>query len=333
MACGMGRIGASPTIGRCRGRTTARQYPDPSRMTIKKKPVPRKRRSSTISKSRQTSAGRFKRFLQSFCATAITAFTVASCALNPQLREQFPLAPMFSQLGIPGADRAAPQVVVPGARVQTSFAACRQFFPQGQPPVVPAGQALRELCFSSLAILHSGQTKTPVFVAQRLNRRMLMQARRIERSERFYAEARVPASERAELADYRGSGYSRGHMAPAGDMHSIEAMAQSFSLANMVPQNQIHNGGAWSKIEQDTRKYVMRASSDVYVFTGPVYDAKSETIGAGQVAVPSHIFKVVYDATNGRSWVHWQANSASTKAGPPISYDEFVRRTGLRLLP
>jgi endonuclease G len=123
------------------------------------------------------------------------------------------------------------------------------------------------------------------------------------------------------------------HMAPAGDMHSPEAMAQSFSLANMVPQNQIHNGGAWSKIEQDTRKYMMRAAGDVYVFTGPIYDARPKTIGAGRVAVPSHIFKVVYDASTGRSWVHWQANAANTKAGPPISYNEFVRRTGLQVLP
>ena len=116
-------------------------------------------------------------------------------------------------------------------------------------------------------------------------------------------------------------------------MHSPEAMAQSFSLANMVPQNQIHNGGAWCKIEQDTRKYMMRAAGDVYVFTGPIYDASAKTIGAGRVAVPSHIFKVVYDASTGRSWVHWQANAANTKAGPPISYNEFVRRTGLQVLP
>ena len=56
----------------------------------------------------------------------------------------------------------------------------------------------------------------------------------------------------------------------------------------MVPQDQTHNGGAWSQIEQDTRKYVMRASGDVYVFTGPVYADKPRTIGSG-VAVPAYL--------------------------------------------
>ncbi|MNL90037.1 DNA/RNA non-specific endonuclease [compost metagenome] len=60
-------------------------------------------------------------------------------------------------------------------------------------------------------------------------------------------------------------------MAPAGNMASAEAMAQSFSLANMVPQNQSHNAGPWSQIEQATRGYAQRAQGDVYVFTGPVY--------------------------------------------------------------
>src|SRR5699024_839614 len=65
--------------------------------------------------------------------------------------------------------------------------------------------------------------------------------------------------------DYQGSGFDRGHMAPAGDMHNQESMAQSFSLANIVPQNAQHNRGAWSKIEADTRKYVSRAQGDVYI--------------------------------------------------------------------
>jgi len=121
-------------------------------------------------------------------------------------------------------------------------------------------------------------------------------------------------------------------MAPAGDMYTAQAMAQSFSLANMVPQNQSHNAGAWNKIEQDTRNYIMRAAGDVYVFTGPVYATQGKAIGSG-VAVPDYFFKLVYDGQTGRSWVHWQINSAAARAGRPISYDEFVRRTGLELLP
>ncbi|NYT86834.1 DNA/RNA non-specific endonuclease [Pollutimonas harenae] len=297
-------------------------------MASKKKSVVRKRRSS--SKKVQTS--RFKRFFRALAVSAVTSFGAASCVLNPQLREQIPLEPMLSQLGLPGHEQIAPQVVATGPQVQTNFAQCRQFFPNGRPPIVPAGRALRELCFSSFAILHSGETKTPVFVVQRLNRRMLLQGKGIERTDRFYPEARLPSAERAELDDYRGSGYARGHMAPAGDMHTSDAMAQSFSLANMVPQDQRQNSGPWSTIEQDTRKYILRARGDVYVFTGPVYTARSEAVGAGRVAVPTYLYKVVYDATTGRSWVHWQANSPAAKVGPPISYEEFVRRTGKNLL-
>ncbi len=294
----------------------------------------RKRSTSKkrTSRSKAKQPSRFKRFFRALAVSAVTSFAAASCVLHPQLREQIPLEPILSQLGLPSQDQTAPQLVATGPQVQTQFSQCKQFFPSGKPPVVPVGPALRELCFDSFAILHSGQTKTPVFVAQRLNRQMLIQGQGIGRTDRFYPEARLPASERAELDDYRGSGYSRGHMAPAGDMHTAEAMAQSFSLANMVPQDQRQNSGPWNKIEADTRKYVMRAKGDVYVFTGPVYTARSESIGAGRVAVPSYLFKVVYDATTRRSWVHWQSNSPDAKAGPPINYAEFVRRTGLKLV-
>jgi len=293
-------------------------------------------------RAKKTSSSRRARFLRAFLSSAITTFAAASYALHPGWRAEWPLDRILAQ----ALARLDPQqratrtpVQAPasapaptGALVQTRFPACRQFFPGGRPPEVSSASGLRELCFSGFAVLYSGHTKTPVFVAERLNRRTLARGEGLQRTDRFYAEARLPKTERAELADYHGSGYARGHMAPAGDMSSAASMAQSFSLANMVPQNPRQNSGPWNRIEQDTRKYAMRAAGDVYVFTGPVYSAGPAAIGAG-VAVPAYLYKVVYDATSGRAWVHWQSNRPDAKAGPPIAYDEFVRRTGLRLLP
>ena len=219
------------------------------------------------------------------------------------------------------------------ATTATRFAECRDFFAGGVAPAVPKAPLLRELCYSEFAVLHSGQTKTPVFVAQRLSRSSLQNAQGEKRTNRFFADARLPRAERAELGDYKGSGYARGHMAPAGDMPNATAMAQSFSLANMVPQNQKQNSGAWSKIEQDTRRYVMRAKGDVFVITGPVFGPSSPSIGANQVRVPTHVFKLVYDATTQKTWAHWQANAEDTRAGPPISYGELSGRIGMELLP
>lgn len=298
-------------------------------MTRVKRPAPRKR---TRIRSKQQPVGRLGRFLRAFLVSAVASFGGASYLLNPQWDQDFVLDQIRSLLEWQQPGSVAPVVAATGPLAQTRFSECPQFFPGNNPPAIPAVAALRELCFSEFAILHNGQTKTPVFVAQRLNRRTMIEAQGNQRTDRFYAEARLPRSERADLSDYKGSGYSRGHMAPAADIATGEGMAQSFSLANMVPQDQSHNAGAWSRIEQDTRKYVMRAQGDVFVFTGPVYPAGSaKTIGQG-VAVPSHLYKVVYDTATGRAWVHWQANNAATKAGAPISYAEFVQRTGLHLL-
>lgn len=191
---------------------------------------------------------------------------------------------------------------------------------------------LRELCYDAFAILHSGKTKTPVFVAQKLNRALVADADE-KRTDRFFADARLPSAERAQLSDYKGSGYSKGHMAPAGDMPTPAAMAQSFSLANMVPQNSRQNSGPWAKIERDTRHYASRAKGDVYIITGPVFAHYVQPIGAGQVAVPTHIFKLVYDAETKRAWAHWQENAKGVRAGDPISYGELTQRIGMELLP
>lgn len=224
------------------------------------------------------------------------------------------------------------------AAVSTSLAAnadfsqCRQMFANGQPPALQnQAMAPRALCYSSFAILHSGKSHTPIYVAQRLNKTQV--EAKVSRSARFFADARLPRAERAELEDYKNSGMDRGHMAPAGDMATEESMAQSFSLANMVPQYPVNNRKSWASIEKATRKYVMRSAGDVFVITGPAFDGTPPTIGLNRVWVPQHLFKLVYDPATNRAWVHWLDNTNEARVGKPISYEELVQRTGIKFLP
>jgi len=222
------------------------------------------------------------------------------------------------------------------SQATADFSNCSQFFAKGRAPAVKPSLTHRALCYDAFAILHSGESKTPMYVAQRLNRASVADADE-KRRDKFFADARLPAAERATLEDYRGSGWSRGHMAPAGDMPTAQAMAQSFSLANMVPQAGKHNGGVWATtVEQATRKYAARAGGDVFVLTGPVYEPsikQSPGIGPGQVRVPKYLFKLVYDESRNRAWAHWHLNDDATRGSRPISYEELVKRTGINFLP
>jgi endonuclease G len=217
---------------------------------------------------------------------------------------------------------------------QAAFDACLDQFPNRAPPKVSASAGqVRDLCMDSFAILHSGESKTAVFVVEKLNRARLADADE-ERTDRFYEEARLPRGDRARLDDYKGSGYDRGHMAPAADMPNPNAMAQSFSLANMVPQAPDNNRGIWAKsVEEATRKYVMRVEGDVFVFTGPVFSKPVTTIGSGKVWVPTSLYKLVYDQKKNQAWAFWVENRDNARMSKPISYEELLKRTGIEFLP
>lgn len=218
----------------------------------------------------------------------------------------------------------------------SDFKECRQFFVGGQVPAFPKPEdwKARPLCFQSFAVLHSGLSKTPIYVVERLNRASLEAGKGLHRTNKFYEEARLPSAERSTLADYKGSEFDRGHNFPAGDATDENTMAQSFSLSNMFPQAPKLNRGVWAKaIESATRKYAMRAQGDVYVFTGPVFKTPAATIGPGKVWVPTYLYKLVYDASTGRAWAHWVENTDDAKAGKPITYQELVSRTGIDFLP
>lgn len=113
------------------------------------------------------------------------------------------------------------------------------------------------------------------------------------RSSEFFEDEDVSLP-RATPADYRGSGWSRGHMCPAGDNKwSRQAMYDTFLLTNICPQHANLNSGLWNSIEMDCRRWARRWG-DVYVVCGPVLmNREHETIGANKVVVPEAFFKVV----------------------------------------
>jgi hypothetical protein len=56
------------------------------------------------------------------------------------------------------------------------FSACSHFFANGKPPVVSPRPTHRALCYDAFAVLHSGESKTAVFVAEKLNRASIADA-------------------------------------------------------------------------------------------------------------------------------------------------------------
>ena len=205
------------------------------------------------------------------------------------------------------------------------FDNCKDLFP-GQ--AIPTSSQLgRDLCFDGFAIYYSPQDKKPIYTVEKLIRENLM-GPRPRRSNQFYEEARLPLAERAQLSDYRGSGYDRGHNAPAGDMHTDKSMAQSFSLANMMPQAKQNNQGIWAKnVEEPTRLYTKRASGEIYVFTGSTGNAGS--IGRNRVTIPTHLYKLVYDPAKNSAWAYWIENTNEANMSPPISYQDLMQKTGI----
>ena len=183
-------------------------------------------------------------------------------------------------------------------------------------------------------VSYNPNTKIPNWVAWHLTD--LHTDGPVGRSNAFFADYAVP-SPRATIEDYKGSGWSRGHMCPAGDNKwDSVAMAESFSLINVCPQNASLNSGLWNSIETDCRNWAKRFQ-DIYIVCGPVfYRQDHEVIGANKVYVPEAFFKVVLclnGTPKGMGFV--VKNTAGTKKRDLYfnSIDQVERITGIDFFP
>ena len=216
---------------------------------------------------------------------------------------------------------------------QSSITICgHHYFLESPPRIIRPNMAhsARELCSDEFAVLHSSRTRTPLYSAERLTRDKVIAARDLEREELFHEETRLPDADRASLVDYRRSGFDRGHMAASGNMATPQGRYQSFSLANIIPQNPDNNQRIWCSIESTVRDLAIK-HDEVWVVTGPLFIGATVTALNRKVWVPTHIFKAVMTrarvagvyVTANREGGTWQA----------ISFSDLADLSGIEVFP
>lgn len=188
----------------------------------------------------------------------------------------------------------------------------------------------RELCYGVFGVMHSGVTRTPLWSAEYIRADNLKRAQGLERDNAFHAEPRLPRGQRAELADYARSGFDRGHLAPNADMPDRRTQRESFSLANMVPQDRDHNRHIWAPIEGAVRT-MAKKEGELYVITGPAFLGTSLK-KVGNVIVPSHLYKVVYSPRQKLAAAWFTENRAAAPI-QVVPVAELERIVGIEFLP
>ena len=210
---------------------------------------------------------------------------------------------------------------------------CSQFVPFGAPV---AKSTVEYYCRTNYAIQYNDETKTSLFVLEHVTKEAISGP--AKRKDDFHPDAQIAKQFEATLADYASEGktYDRGHMAPAGDNTiNDQIMSESFLLSNMVPQVANNNRGIWKQLETKVRNYVL-ATGDLYVASGPIYDAGYKTIGPGKVGVPTRLYKIVIDVKNNKASAYIFTNTALPVADLEkykVTIADVEKATGINFNP
>jgi endonuclease G len=155
----------------------------------------------------------------------------------------------------------------------------------------------------------------------------------VPRSNYFRRDPELPLGDSAELADYKGSGYDRGHLKPAGDSRSDRTgMRESFFLSNITPQPPRFNQGIWNRLEVLVRAWAKRAA--VWVVTGPVLKDSLPTLGRSQISIPDAYYKVLLrQDLSAAVALALPTDAASPLNSYLLSIDDLEEWTGIDFFP
>ena len=210
--------------------------------------------------------------------------------------------------------------------IQTTNALCRV--------ALPRGMDNQTLNYKAVTIYFNNKLRIPNCVAYELTNTMVSMAdaptAEKRKSYRFEQDRNAPGC--PTNSDYSGSGYTRGHMAPAMDMRGEkQTMQECFYMTNMCPQEAKLNNDHWRQLEESVHRWAKR-DGRLIVITGPIMGMTHESIGPRHdIAVPTAFFKVVYAPQQARAiaFIYDNAPSPGGMARHAVTIDEVERRTGL----
>ena len=151
---------------------------------------------------------------------------------------------------------------------------------------------------------------------------------------RFEADPRVARG--VSYFDYRGSHYTRGHLAPnylIGKLYGADAQRATFLMTNISPQSQRLNELVWQRIEEAESDLVAPSAVQLWVLAGPLFDAHPETFRKG-IAVPAAFYRIWLDLDRGQPRglafiVPQQVCGTEPLSGYLASVDQIEQRAGL----
>lgn len=177
-------------------------------------------------------------------------------------------------------------------------------------------------------------TKTPEWIAYELTKDETYGD--AARDEKFFRPDGNILLPQPDDYDYRGSGWTRGHLAPAADFRwSDDAMWETFLFTNCCPQDESLNNGIWNTLEKKCRKWA-RKYGKIHIVTGPITgDNIYGTIGQNHVTVPDAFFKAVMvcgeDGWESVAFVMLNTSRNRNLQGCAMSVDELEEITGFDL--
>jgi endonuclease G len=198
-------------------------------------------------------------------------------------------------------------------------------------PVMPEEKQGQIIQRTGYTLAYDAKNKTPQWVAWELTDEETRGKE--ERTNDFQPDPEVIGT-KVVTYDYSGSGYDRGHMAPAGDMKwSKQAMQESFYMTNICPQDHNLNTEDWNDLEMKSREWARRYGK-VHIVCGPIYKGiRNEYIGEHRVKVPDAFFKVILidDARKSYALGFLFENKAGERPLKEylVSVDEIERITGM----